>query len=427
MNTNKHESGESHKIGVFLLVVFLCICASVRAETNTAPSASAPGEAAQLAVEVEDSLRALAQDKFTVESVEASGKAIEAAVRTQDPAARLLTPEQAAQVREDAAGRVFGLGVRFALSNAQPVVAEAAGDWQVGDRLRSVDGQATTNLTLVQLLALVRAETATPVRLTFQRGAATLTSEVARVPLTLSAVETAEKWPRDLAYLKLNGLFTNDGGRAVVAVLRGWAETGRYGFVLDLRDAGGDDLISVDTIGSLFAPAGALLYNLRDREDQDVSVHKALSGDPLDTPVVVLVDGRTRGAAEALAAVLSDSVRGALLVGTPTAGDPLIRDIVELPGGRLIYLARRQLVTAGGGVLDGRAGLIPDVLSTNAPAPSDFYEPEAWPDRRTTGEAEREDRALRDRVRGDIPLRQAVDLLIGFKALNLRAGGVSSN
>ncbi len=380
-----------------------------------------------MAVEVEDSLRALARDNFTVESAEAGGKAIEAAVRTQDPAARLLTPEQAAQLREDAAGRVYGIDLRFTMTNAQPAVAEASGDWLPGDRLLALDGQATTNLTLVQLLALVRAETATPVRLTYQRGAATLTSEVARVPLTLAAVERAEKWPREIAYLKLNGLFTNDGGRAVVAVLRGWAETGRYGFVLDLREAGGDDLKSVDTIGSLFAPAGALLYSLRDREDQDVSVHKALVGDPLATPVVVLVDGRTRGAAEALAAVLADSVRGALLVGTPTAGDPLIREVVELPGGRLIYLAKRQLVTAGGGVLNGRAGLAPDVLSTNVAAPSDFYEPESWPDRRTTGEAEREDRALRDRVRGDIPLRQAVDLLLGFQALNLRAGGVSSD
>ena len=177
----------------FLLAAILCACSPVWAETNAVPAAVAPSAVAQMAVEVEDSLRALARDNFTVESAEAGGKAIEAAVRTQDPSARLLTPEQAAQLREDAAGRVYGLDLRFTMTNAQPAVAEASGDWLPGDRLLALDGQATTNLTLVQLLALVRAETATPVRLTYQRGAATLTSEVARVPLTLAAVERAEK------------------------------------------------------------------------------------------------------------------------------------------------------------------------------------------------------------------------------------------
>jgi carboxyl-terminal processing protease len=405
------------------------------ADTNAAPvPVAAPAEAAQLAAEVEASLRALARDSFAVDPAVAGGLAIEAAVRTQDPAARLLSAEQATGQRASQIGLVYGLGVRFSMTNGQPVVVDltatnpaATAGLAPGDRLLSVDGQATTNLNVVHLQELIRDDTSSLVRLTVQRASAVLTTETTRIQMTLESVELAEKLPRDLAYLKINGLFSNEAGRAVVAILRGWAETGRFGFVLDLRGAGGRDLKAVEAIGTLFAPPGALLCTLRDREDQDVSVHKAMEGDPLNTPVVVLVDQTTRDAAEVLAAVLADSVRGALLVGAPTAGDPLIRDIVELPGGRLIYLANRRLVTATGTVYDGRVGLTPDVLVTNAPGLSDDYEPEAMPDRRATLDQEREDRALRDRLRGDLPLRQAVDILLGLKALNIRASGVFSD
>lgn len=410
------------------------------AQTNTpapavppvAPPAASSNEPARLALEVEAALQALARDNFSVDPGLAGGAAIEAAVRTLDPAARLLSAAEVERLAQERAGQDYGFGLRLSMTNGQPVVLEltaanpeAAAGLQPGDRLRSIDGEVTTNLTLVRALALLRADQADPVRLVVQRADAVLTNEATRALLPLEAVETAEKWPRELAYMKVNGLF-GEAGRGVVSTLRGWAETGRFGFVLDLRGAGGGDLEAVTTIGSLFARGGSLLCAFRDRQDQDVSVHKAMEGDPLETPVLVLVDGATTGAAEVLAAVLADSVRGVLLLGTPTAGDPLIRDLVELPGGRTIYLAHRRLVTADGTVYDGRAGITPDVVSTNLVERVADYEPEAMPDRRATLPQEIEDRGLRDRLRGDPVLRQAVDVLLGLKALNIRAGGVSS-
>lgn len=392
-----------------------------------------PTETEQLAAEVEAALQALAKGNFSLDPGAASGAAIEAAVRTLDPAARLLSAEQAAHLSDEAAGRDYSFGVCLAMTNGQPVVVdvtaaapEATAGLQPGDLLRAIDGSAATNLTLPVALALLRGDAATTARFVLVRSGAVLTNEGVRALMNLEAVELAEKLPRDLAYMKVNGLFGAEAGRQIVSTLRGWAETGRYGFILDLRGAGGDNLKAVETVGSLYARGGAILCSFRDRQDQDVSVHKAMEGSPLETPVIVLVDGQTRGAAEVLAAVLADSVRGALLIGTPTAGDPLIRDVVALPGGRLIYLANRRLVTADGAVYDGRAGLTPDVAAGAPATAADYYEPENVPDRRETLPQEVEDRALRDRIRGDQALRQAVDVLLGLKALNIRANGVSS-
>lgn len=430
---------------LFLLTSFVLV---VSAQGATAPSTNIPAtnlvitppaavpaprsDAQVVGDAVQAALQALTSNHFLV-ATSAAGSAIEAAVRTVDSGARLLTAEQATHLRDEQNGRDYGFDLRLTVSNAQPVVVEGnaadparAGGLLPGDRLLQIGDASTTNVTLPAALALLRAHEASPVTLLVQRAGAVVTSATVRVLTTLAPVETAEKWARELAYMKINGLFAPDAGRSIVATLRGWSETGRFGFILDLRGASGDDLTAVEAIASLFARSGAQLCTFRDRQDQDVSSHKARSGDPLQTPVVVLVDEATAGAAEVLAAVLSDSVRGALLIGAPTAGDPLIRDVVELPGGYRVYLATRQLVTAEGTVYDGHAGLDPDVRASLSASASDFYEPESVMDRRATLAQEIEDRALRDRWRGDPALRQAVDVLLGLKALNIRAGGVSS-
>ncbi len=397
----------------------------------TAPTA--PRSAAEiLSAEVEEALQVLDRAHFSVEAG-AAGAAIEAAARTVDPGARLLAGAQAEHLKQERSGLDYGFDVRLAISNGQPVVVEdhpsdpsRAGGLQVGDRLVSIGDLPATNLTLPRALAVLRDHQTSTVSLVVQRADAVITSVATRVLTTLQPIESSEKWSRELAYMKLNGLYEPDAGRSVVSTLRGWSETGRFGFILDLRGATGNDLAAVQAIGSLFAPAGSLLFSIRDRQDQDVSTYKALSGDPLKTPVVVLVDEGTSGAAEVLAAVLADSVRGALVIGEATAGDPLIRDVVSLPNQRNIYLATRRLVTADGAIYDGHAGLPPDVVAPRVAADADYYEPEAMPDRRATLPQEGEDRAMRDRWRGDPALRQAVDLLLGLKALNIRADGVSS-
>lgn len=418
------------------MVMALVLGGWLAGRTLAAPLVEAPPTAAaRLAAEVEAALQVLAGDGLSVDFASAGEAALEAAVRTLDPAARLLSPEQAAHLRQESAGRDYSVAIRCSMTNGQPVVAEvldaspeAAGGMQAGDLLRAVNGCVLTNTVLPAVLPSLRADTPGNATLLVVRAGTVFTAVVARTLIELPAVETAEKWPRDLAYLKVNGLFTPESGRELVATVRGWSETGRFGCVLDLRGAGGGDLKAVETLGSLLARGGDLLFTFRDREDQDLSVHKAHEGEPLHTPLLVLVDRNTRGAAEVLAAVLKDSVAGALLVGEPTAGDPLVREVMELPGGRLLQVAQRRLVTADGQVYDGRAGLVPDLTVTRTATPADAYEAEeTMPDRRTSGTREAENRALRERMRGDLVVRQAVDILLGLKAFNPGADGASSS
>lgn len=407
--------------------------ATAKAEDGAGePTPSAPAPTDPIAHEIKALMAVLAARHIVVDPDAAQRAVVECVARTADPQARLLGESEFAHLQEERQGSDFHPGIRLSMTNATPRIAAvdtngpaAVAGLMADDLIMAADGRALTNVTLVEATRLLRSHGTNAMELVVQRAGAALTVQVARALAPLPAIESAEKFPQNIGYLRLNGLY-RDSGREIVSTLRGWAETGRFGFVLDLRGADGDDLSSVVAVGSLFAKGGDLLFAFRDHDDQDQGVYKAVEGDPLETPVMVLADGDTAGAAEALAAVLADSVRGALLLGSPTAGDALVREAVTLPGEDLLYITTRRLVTADGATYGGDVRVLPDIAVVAGAGIADGFEPEQSGDRREKLEVELSDRALRDRVRGDAALTRAVDVLLGLKALNIRASGVSS-
>ena len=218
----------------------------------------------------------------------------------------------------------------------------------------------------------------------------------------------------------MNGVFERSG-KDIVSTLRGWAETGRAGVVLDLRGAGGVDAQSAADTASLFAESGALLFTFRDAQDRDIGVYKSNSSLPLNMPAMILIDEETRGSSELLAAALAGSTRGVMLIGSVTSGDPLVREVLDLPDGEHLYLASKRLVVADGKIYNGSEGVKPDLVVAPTAIPATDYEPEPVVDgKKELSDEEKEDKLLRERIRGDETLRRAVDVLLGLKALNIR-------
>ena len=62
------------------------------------------------------------------------------------------------------------------------------------------------------------------------------------------------------------------------------------GVVIDLRGANGTDLESVADIAGVFAESGAMLFAVRDMDNQDIGVYKAKTQTILGMPAMVLVD-----------------------------------------------------------------------------------------------------------------------------------------
>ena len=376
-------------------------------------------------------------DKYSLplDGAAAERSAVEAIVKVADPSARILSKEAIGHMMEERQGTDFCLGVRLTMTNGRPRIIEVLPEspavdagLQVGDLIDRIDDRDVSWIDLPRVSRMLRGHTNSTLHIKYTRGLVPTTEATATLrSMRVPAIETAEEFPDNIAYIRINGLF-KDSGHDIASVFRGWAAMGRFGAVLDLRGAIGDDLAAVTEVASLLADSGAPLYTFRDSTGKDIDPASANVGAPANMPVMVLVDERTAGAPEVLAAVLADSVHGAMLMGHETYGDPMIREPVELPSGDILYLATRRLAMANGTVYGGRGGIVPDVKvdAKDGADPTD-YEPGVMPDRRATLDEEIADKAVRERLRGDDVLKRAVDILIGLKALNIRGFPLSSD
>ncbi len=384
-----------------------------------------PAWAADLGAAIEQ----LERQGFAIEAGTAYEAALTAVLQAMDPLATPLTEATREAVAQRRAGTVYRAPFDIGLTNESVrIVAaypdpepEEVPDW-VGHELVRVAAQDVTALGLHQIENMLVSDGPGVVEVVTRRfndGRMLTTQRLERVAHTLPDLKPAEKLPFDLGYLRIQRLRDGIGSR-VVDQLSTWAKGGLYGLVLDLRGADGEALKEVQQIADWFAQEGTLLYALRDALDQDIELVYAQHDYYLGMPVMVLLDEETGGAAEVLAAILKDSVRGAMLFGRTSRGDFLLREPVQVDADQKWMLAASRLVTAQGTMYTGRTGVSPDVrvaADERTPARS------IRSGRTVVLEEERAQVAMYNRIRGDATLRRAVDVLLGLKALDIRPAG----
>ena len=139
------------------------------------------------------------------------------------------------------------------------------------------------------------------------------------------------------------------------AALDGLRATNRLkGLVLDLRYASGLDYSAAVGIADRFFGSEQPLVDWGEGVKKSTEKPKAISG-----PVAVLVNAETRGAAEALAAILRHT-DVALLIGTNTAGQAAMAKEFTLKTGQRLRIAVAPLKVGDGKEL-APGGLKPDI------------------------------------------------------------------
>lgn len=231
--------------------------------------------------------------------------------------------------------------------------------------------------------------------------------EMAPVP----SVAAVELWPENLAYIKVSGL-PRGSGEEILAHLK--ALSARWGVLLDVRGAGGEDLEPVGILAGLIRNRGEPLFILSDNRGVVLATN-GVSGSYSKMPLLILlIDGKTSGAAQALAAVFKGSP-GVLLIGTATQGERWLRSWIPLPDGGMAKLRTREWALVGR-VSCLKDGVSPDIAVSPLVA--------ARPESRYTNATNRilspkseADRDLMDRVAGDDALQRGTDMLLGLQAL----------
>jgi len=126
------------------------------------------------------------------------------------------------------------------------------------------------------------------------------------------------------------------------------------GLIVDLRFAGGSDYAEAAAVGDLFFPREQPLLKWGDS-----SRRSTVKTNSINLPVTVLVNHRTAGAAEALAALLREAEIG-LIVGGPTAGHAQVFREFSLGDGHKVRIASGTIEVGGGQTLSPE-GIRPDI------------------------------------------------------------------
>jgi C-terminal processing protease CtpA/Prc len=167
----------------------------------------------------------------------------------------------------------------------------------------------------------------------------------------------------DVLLITLDGFDARED-RRIAAELHGGPEPAAV--ILDLRDNdGGEEETAARVAGLFFAERHTLLRRI-DRHHEDKVPIEGAGGRSYTGPMAVLVGPRSASAAEALAALLSESGR-AESIGERTSGALTGASVEDLPDGGQLSLADFDVRTPGGKRIEG-VGFLPAHLVPTSPA-----------------------------------------------------------
>ena len=228
---------------------------------------------------------------------------------------------------------------------------------QPGDRLTLVNDTTVAGLDVRALELRLAGDKGSKVRLRFERGprlepdtfSVTLKREYVKVP-SVSIVRLADA---ATGYVRLDQ-FGEKAAAEVHDALKRLRGQGASQFILDLRrNPGGAVRASVE-LASEFFPEKTVVFSTRGRKkDVDTTYVTRRDGEFRTAPLIVLIDGGSASAAEALAGSLQDHDR-ALLLGRRSFGKALMQTAFLTPSGDVVWLTVGRVITPSGRFIQRR-------------------------------------------------------------------------
>lgn len=171
---------------------------------------------------------------------------------------------------------------------------------------------------------------------------------------TAEAVTRKDVFSDSFGYVRV-GEVTSGLPRELKSAFEALGATNRLkGLVVDLRYASGRDYQAAAQTADLFLKEERTLLKLGGKELRSTS-----KSSPLNLPVAILVNEKTSGAAEALAAILRD-IEAGLVIGSRTAGEARLFQTFTLSTGQQLSLGSIPVALPDGEALPGQ-GLRPDI------------------------------------------------------------------
>jgi carboxyl-terminal processing protease len=278
---------------------------------------------------------------------------------------RFLSPEEVEKSREAVSSTYVGIGVRLEEKDDEIVVkasmdgspAEETGI-QSGDVLVAVDGESVTGEEFEEVGQRIRGPEETYVDLTVLRDEEEREFVVERAELEVPVSSWGLIPDKDVAHLRLSSFSENSAEKLEGSIVEAQS-AGAERFVLDLRDNPGGLVEQAEAVGALFLPAGSGVYIRKDADGNEEETTVPEDNEPLDAPLVVLVNEGSSSSAEIVAGALRDNDR-AQVIGETTFGTGTVLSEYPLSDGSAILLGVAEWLTPNGDSIRG-SGIEPEI------------------------------------------------------------------
>ncbi len=278
---------------------------------------------------------------------------------------RFLTPEEVEASREAISSTYVGIGIRLQNKDEEVVIAssmvgspaEEAGI-ESGDILIAVDGESVKPDEFKEIGDRVRGPEGTSVDLAVLRDEDEREFTVERAELEVPTSSWSIIPGTDIAHLRLSSFSENSASKLEGSISEA-REAGAERFIFDLRENPGGLVSQAAEVAAQFLPAGDVVYIRRDADGNEEETAVPEDNEPLDAPLVVLVNEGSSSSAEIVAGAMRDNGR-AEVVGETTFGTGTVLDEFTLSDGSAILLGIAEWLTPSGDSIRG-SGIEPDI------------------------------------------------------------------
>ena len=283
---------------------------------------------------------------------------------TGDAYTAFAEPAATKQFEENLGGSFSGVGIEIGVRGGVLTViaplrdspAEQAGV-QAGDSIVAIDGDfITSDMSLDEVVQLIRGERGTTVTLTVVHPGASQTTEVVITRDTIEIESVILTIEDGIAHVIITS-FNGDTADRFTKASREIKRANVRGVIIDVRGNPGGFLQSAVDIASRFLDRGKVVVTERGRDERDFTA----GGNTLleDIPTVVLVNGGSASASEILAGALHDQL-GVPIIGTTTFGKGSVQEFIKLEDGSSIRVTTARWFTPSGRNID-KDGIEPTI------------------------------------------------------------------
>lgn len=274
-----------------------------------------------------------------------------------------MDPDEAKEFQKSLSGAIGGgIGAEIGVKDNRPAIiksldgspSQKAGI-KAGDYIMKVNDEDVSEWTTDKIVAKIRGDIGTSVKLTLVSGTTPREVSVVRQNITAPAVESSVEG--EVGILTVSR-FNDDTVQSARKAAQEFVNKGVKRVVVDLRNNPGGTVQSAQGLLGLWLNRQDVMS---ERRGSEVVRTLQSTGMPIlaDIKTVVLINENSASASEIVAGALRDHGK-ATLVGKKSYGKGSVQSVIGLPGGAQLKVTEARWYTSKGNNID-KTGITPDV------------------------------------------------------------------